>query len=115
MYEATLSAVPTINEVDCAVDGDPVYFETFLASHQPLLNVGDLQRFLACTIHLDPSLRRQMVECLQLNANSSQAKSDNGSIVGGKSSNYQVTRLVVAMMVHRFEIPLHAFFFYKNQ
>ena len=31
LYEATLSAMPVINEVDCAVDGDPVYFETFLA------------------------------------------------------------------------------------
>ena len=89
MYEATMAAMPTINEVDCAVDGDPVYFETFLASHQPLLSIGDLQKFFACTIHLDPSLRRQIVESVHTSGTVSQQKSENGSIVCGKSPNCQ--------------------------
>ena len=84
LYEATLSAMPVINEVDCAVDGDPVYFETFLASHYPLLSAADVRRFLPCTVHLDPSLRRQMVECLQSVSSVNGNKSDTGSL--GKGS-----------------------------
>ena len=80
LYEATLSAMPVINEVDCAVDGDPVYFETFLASHHPFLSTSDVRRFLSCTIHLDPSLRRQMVECLQSSVQMTGNKSDTGSM-----------------------------------
>ena len=83
LYEATLSAMPVINEVDCAVDGDPVYFETFLASHFPLLSTADVRRFLPCTMHLDPSLRRQMVECLQAASSVTGNKSDNGSVGKG--------------------------------
>lgn len=89
LYEATLSAMPVINEVDCAVDGDPVYFETFLASHYPLLNTADVRRFLPCTVHLDPSLRRQMVECLQSVSSVNGNKSDTGSI-GKGNSHFQV-------------------------
>lgn len=83
LYEATLSAMPAINEVDCAVDGDPVYFETFLASHFPLLSTADVRRFLPCTVHLDPSLRRQMVECLQSGSSVNGNKSDTGSVGKG--------------------------------
>ncbi|KAJ7327762.1 hypothetical protein OS493_026641 [Desmophyllum pertusum] len=83
LYEATLSAMPVINEVDCAVDGDPVYFETFLASHHPLLSTSDVRRFLPCTVHLDPSLRRQMVECLQSGIIMAGNKSDTGSVGKG--------------------------------
>ncbi|XP_078369794.1 kinase D-interacting substrate of 220 kDa B-like isoform X5 [Oculina patagonica] len=83
LYEATLSAMPVINEVDCAVDGDPVYFETFLASHHPLLSTSDVRRFLPCTVHLDPSLRRQMVECLQSGISMAGNKSDTGSVGKG--------------------------------
>ena len=83
LYEATLSAMPVISEVDCAVDGDPVYFETFLASHYPLLSTADVRRFLPCTVHLDPSLRRQMVECLQAAGSVTGNKSDTGSVGKG--------------------------------
>lgn len=83
LYEATLSAMPVINEVDCAVDGDPVYFETFLASHHPLLSTSDVRRFLPCTVHLDPSLRRQMVECLHSGTSVAGNKSDTGSVGKG--------------------------------
>lgn len=90
LYEATLSAMPVINEVDCAVDGDPVYFETFLASHYPLLNAADVRRFLPCTVHLDPSLRRQMVECLQSVSAVTGNKSDTGSM-GKGNPHFQVS------------------------
>ena len=92
LYEATLSAMPAINEVDCAVDGDPVYFETFLASHFPLLSTADVRRFLPCTVHLDPSLRRQMVECLQSGSSVTGNKSDTGS-VGKGNPHLQVRQL----------------------
>lgn len=91
LYEATLSAMPVINEVDCMVDGDPVYFETFLASHQPLLRAADVRRFLASTVHLDHSLRRQMVECLH-GVGTGTSKSETESI-GKRSSGYQVSQL----------------------
>lgn len=97
LYEATLSAMPVINEVDCAVDGDPVYFETFLGSHEPLLNTGDVRKFLSCTVHLDPSLRRQMVECLQTipppTTTTTTTKSDTES-VDRRSGHLQVGKLV---------------------
>ncbi|XP_029195259.2 kinase D-interacting substrate of 220 kDa-like isoform X4 [Acropora millepora] len=93
LHEATLSAMPVINEVDCAVDGDPVYFETFLASHYPLLSAADVRRFLPCTVHLDPSLRRQMVECLQSVSSVSGNKSDTGSL-GKGSPHLQVSTVV---------------------
>ncbi|XP_031554950.1 kinase D-interacting substrate of 220 kDa B-like isoform X3 [Actinia tenebrosa] len=96
LYEATLSAMPVINEVDCMVDGDPVYFETFLSSHQPLLRAADVRRFLLSTIHLDQSLRRQMVECLHAGLPSgSNAKSETES-VGKRSSAYQLTASYIA-------------------
>lgn len=93
LYEATLSAMPVINEVDCAVDGDLVYFETFLASHYPLLSAADVKRFLPCTVHLDPSLRRQMVECLQSVSSVCGNKSDTGSL--GKGNFHLQAGLVV--------------------
>ena len=93
LYEATLSAMPVINEVDCAVDGDPVYFETFLASHFPLLSTADVRRFLPCTVHLDPSLRRQMVECLQSGGSVTGNKSDTGSLGKGNPTLQVIKKL----------------------
>ena len=92
LYEATVSLMPVINEVDCAVDGDPVYFETFLGSHEPPLSAGDARRFLSCTVHVDASLRRQMVECLQSCTSTGSAKSDTESTdrqeVSNSKNNY---------------------------
>ncbi|XP_032231090.2 kinase D-interacting substrate of 220 kDa isoform X2 [Nematostella vectensis] len=91
LYEATLSAMPVINEVDCMVDGDPVYFETFLSSHQPLLTASDIRRFLLCTVHLDHSLRRQMVEFLQSAAIPNKSETES---LGKRSSGYQINALL---------------------
>lgn len=102
LYEATLSALPVINEVDCMVDGDPVYFETFLSSHQPLLRAADIRRFLSSTIHLDHSLRRQMVESIHTGAGTGTTKSETESM-GKRSSGYQVKRVtspLVSLQLH---------------
>lgn len=111
LYEATLSAMPVINEVDCAVDGDPVYFETFLASHFPLLSTADVRRFLPCTVHLDPSLRRQMVECLQSGGSVTGNKSDTGSLGKG----YPTLQVIKKLHFSRQKIERFRFLVYGDE
>ena len=65
LYNATGYAMPAVGDPDLATDGDLVYFETFLSSHQPLLKVEDIRSYLPCTFHIDPYIRKQMGDYLQ--------------------------------------------------
>ncbi len=60
--------MPISKEVDplLEIDRNQRKLEIFLANHSPVLNVGDLRKFLRCTINVDPYLRkliRGMSDC----------------------------------------------------
>ena len=55
--------VPVSSDIDplLEIDRNPRKLEAFLASKSPsspMLNMGDLRKFLPCTINLDPYLRK---------------------------------------------------------
>ena len=52
--------MPASKEVEplLEIDRNPRKLEVFLGSHSPALNVGDLRKFLPCTINVDPYLRK---------------------------------------------------------
>eukprot|EP00794_Sanderia_malayensis_P007197 gene7197-8003_t len=65
IYNVTGSYMSILGDQDMALDADIVYFETYLSGNHPTLTVGDVRRFLPCTFHIDPWIRRSMVEYLQ--------------------------------------------------
>lgn len=79
-----------INEVDCVVDGDFVYFEIFFVSYYLFLSMFDVRCFLLCIVYLDLLLCRQMVECLYLGISVVGNKFDIGSV--GKGNLYLQVR-----------------------
>lgn len=81
-----------INEVDCVVDGDFVYFEMFLVSYYLFFGMFDVWCFLLCIVYLDLLLCWQMVECLQLGVFMIGNKLDIGSV--GKGNFYFQVRCV---------------------
>lgn len=52
--------MPPSKDVDplLEIDRNARKLEVFLANHTPGLNVGDLRKFLPCTINVDPYLRK---------------------------------------------------------
>lgn len=52
-YEVMLFVMLVINEVDCVVDGDFVYFEMFLVSYYLFFGMFDVWCFLLCIVYLD--------------------------------------------------------------
>ena len=52
--------MPVSKEIDplLEIDRNQRKLEIFLANHSPVLNVGDLRKFLPCTINVDPYLRK---------------------------------------------------------
>lgn len=68
LYAATQAWLPNPSGFDYTVDSDPMYFESFLGTHLPILKVEDLRRFLVGTINLDHSLRKQISEGLQVSS-----------------------------------------------
>ncbi|XP_046352600.2 kinase D-interacting substrate of 220 kDa B-like isoform X1 [Haliotis rufescens] len=72
IYQKIAPRVPASKDVDplVEIDRNVRKMEAFLASksgNTPLLNVGDLRKFLPCTINLDPYLRKLIRE-MQHNA-----------------------------------------------
>ncbi len=74
IYSVTGSYMSILGDQDIALDADIVYFETYLSGNHPSLTVGDIRTFLPCTFHLDPWIRRSMVEYLQAVKNGTVSK-----------------------------------------
>lgn len=55
-----LSKIPVSKDVDplLEIDRNPRKLELFLSNYSPGLIVGDLRKFLQCTINVDPYLRK---------------------------------------------------------
>lgn len=67
IYRKIVHKIPTSRDIEplLEIDKDVRKMEVFLAStnrNSPLLNVGDLRKFLPCTINLDPYLRKLIRE-----------------------------------------------------
>ncbi|CAI9732185.1 kinase D-interacting substrate of 220 kDa-like [Octopus vulgaris] len=67
IYKKVANKIPTSRDIDplLEIDKDVRKLEVFLANsnrNQPILNVGDLKKFLPCTINLDPYLRKLIRE-----------------------------------------------------
>ncbi|GAB1601599.1 kinase D-interacting substrate of 220 kDa-like [Argonauta hians] len=67
IYKKILNKIPTSRDIDplLEIDKDARKLEVFLANsnrNQPSLVVGDLKKFLPCTINLDPYLRKLIRE-----------------------------------------------------
>ena len=61
IYHSRVSAsIPVSKEIDplLEIDRNVRKLEIFLANHKPPLSVGDLRKFLPCTINVDPYLRK---------------------------------------------------------
>lgn len=65
LYSLVGPMMPVLGDQDISLDADTVYFETHLSNRHPLLTVGDVSMFMQCTFHVDPSIRRSMIEYLQ--------------------------------------------------
>ena len=52
--------LPNHKDIDplLEIDRNPRKLEIFLTNHMPILTVGDMRRFLPCTINVDPYLRK---------------------------------------------------------
>ncbi|KAK3576077.1 hypothetical protein CHS0354_014081 [Potamilus streckersoni] len=77
IYNKITEKIPMSKEIEplLEIDRNARKLEAFLSSksgNMPLLNIGDLKKFLPCTINLDPYLRKQIRE-LQHSSNILQA------------------------------------------
>ena len=52
--------MPSSKDIDplLEIDRNPRKLEVFLGNYSPILNIGDLRKFLMCTINVDPYLRK---------------------------------------------------------
>lgn len=86
LYSISGPFMPVLGDEDISLDADVVYFETHLSNRHPLLTVGDVCMFMQCTFHIDPSIRRSMIEYLQAVKNGAVAKV-TGSVSDGITRN----------------------------
>ena len=57
-------AMPLVGEPDFGSDGSLTYFETFIASHKPLVTVSDVRSFSSFMFYVDPTIRKLMADYL---------------------------------------------------
>ena len=86
LYSVAGPFIPVLGDQDISLDADMVYFETHLKNRHPLLTVGDMCMFLQCTFHVDPTIRRSMIDYLQAIKSGSVAKVA-GSVTDGIAQN----------------------------
>jgi len=82
LYNVTGPFMPVLGDQDMSFDADVVYFENHLKNRHPILTVGDISLFLQCTFHIDPAIRKSMIDYLQAIKSGAVAKSP-GSIADG--------------------------------
>ncbi|XP_046564422.1 kinase D-interacting substrate of 220 kDa B-like [Haliotis rubra] len=90
VYQKIAPRVPASKDIDplVEIDRNVRKLEAFLASksgNTPLLNVGDLRKFLPCTINLDPYLRKLIRE-MQHNADMQRTEFGLGPVYPPASS-----------------------------
>jgi len=62
LYNLLGYAMPMVAESDENTGNTSNYFETFLASHKPVINVSDVRMFLPFLFYLDPTIRSLMID-----------------------------------------------------
>ncbi len=60
IFSRVLPKIPVSKDIDplLEIDRNPRKLEIFLGNYSPSLNIGDLRKFLLCTINVDPYLRK---------------------------------------------------------
>ena len=62
LYNALGYGMPTVGDTEESVGNANNYFDTFIASHKPVITVRDVRIFTPCMFYLDPTIRSLMVD-----------------------------------------------------
>jgi hypothetical protein len=69
LFTTTQAWLPNSSGYEYAMDNDPMYFESYLGNHFPVLKVDEVRKFLVGTVNLDPAIRNQLSQGLQAPSN----------------------------------------------
>ena len=56
--------MPVIGDKNLGIENCNTYFDTFIASHRPVINVNDARSFAAFIFYIDPTIRKLMIDYL---------------------------------------------------
>lgn len=56
--------MPIIGDRNLGIENSNSYFDTFIASHRPMINVNDARSFAAFMFYIDPTIRKIMIDYL---------------------------------------------------
>jgi len=56
--------VPVIGDRNLGIENSNAYFDTFIASHRPVINVNDARSFADFMFYIDPTIRKLMIDYL---------------------------------------------------
>jgi ankyrin repeat-rich membrane spanning protein len=76
LFTTTQSWLPNSSGYEYALDNDPMYFESYLGNHFPVLKIDEVRNFLVGTVNLDPAIRNQLSQGLQAPSNNTLNKVD---------------------------------------
>ena len=82
-------AMPVVGEPDLGTDGNLAYFETFIASHKPIVTVSDVRSFASFMFYVDPTIRRLMIDYLLTVKDESKQPSIQQQL--SRTTSYQVS------------------------
>ena len=108
--------MPVLGDQDISLDADMVYFENHLKNRHPVLTVGDISLFLQCTFHIDPAIRKSMIEYLQAMKSGTVAKVA-GSVPDGLAQNVISpcsSRVWISLVLVHLNSPIFIFYFSLN-
>ena len=88
LFTTTQGWLPNSSGYEYAMDNDPMYFETYLGSHFPVLKVDEVRKFLVGTVNLDPAIRNQLSQGLQAASSNALNKVDISGTGGNEVSPY---------------------------
>ena len=62
LYNLLGYAMPVVGDGERSSTNSNTYFDTFLASHKPVINVSDVRMFTPYMFYLDPTIRKLMMD-----------------------------------------------------
>ncbi|CAB3976825.1 kinase D-interacting substrate of 220 kDa-like isoform X1 [Paramuricea clavata] len=86
LFTTTQSWLPNSSGYEYALDNDPMYFESYLGNHFPVLKIDEVRKFLVGTVNLDPAIRNQLSQGLQAPSNNTLNKVDISGNGGNEGS-----------------------------